>query len=158
MEHSERAGLMLHPLSAKAPMPSLDLPEDCKKDYLEARAIEAQSPRAAAALLRLVVQKLCKHFGESGKDINTDIMNLVKKGLSVQLQQALDTLRVIGNEAVHPGEIDLNDNQQITSSLFGLINLIVRKMITEPKEFLALYNDLPQQKLGAILQRDKPKQ
>jgi hypothetical protein len=47
------------------------------------------------------------HLGESGKNLNTDIGNLVKEGLSVDIQQALDSLRVIGNESVHPGELDL---------------------------------------------------
>ncbi|WP_424033423.1 DUF4145 domain-containing protein [Methylocella sp.] len=49
------------------------------------------------------MQKLCVELGEKGKNIDDDIANLVKKGLSPELQQALDILRVIGNEAVHHG-------------------------------------------------------
>lgn len=128
------------------------------QDYLEARAIEAQSPRAAAALLRLIIQKLCKHFGEPGKDINADIGRLVQKGLPKQLQEALDVVRVVGNEAVHPGEVDLEDNPEIVYTLFRLVNLIVEKMITEPKQYSDLYQSLPTKKLDGIAQRDKPKQ
>ncbi len=149
-------GILLHPPIATAPMPSPDLPEDCKADYMEARDLVSRSPRAAAALLRLLIQKLCKHFGEQGKNIDTDIGNLVKKGLPAQIQQALDTVRVIGNESVHPGELNLNDNPAVASTLFKLVNMIVTKMITDPREYNDLYQALPKGKLAGIAQRDKP--
>jgi hypothetical protein len=145
------------PSISTAPMPNPDLPENCRDDYMEARDIFARSPRAAAALLRLVVQKLCKHFGEPGRDINQDIGRLVDKGLPRTLQQALDTVRVIGNEAVHPGELDLNDSPEAVAALFKLVNLIVEKMITEPKQIAELYQTIPEKKLQGIEQRDKPK-
>ncbi|NLR73591.1 DUF4145 domain-containing protein [Leeia aquatica] len=148
-------GKMIYPLASNAPLPSSDLPEDCQQDYAEARAIAAQSPRAAAALLRLIIQKLCKHFGEPGKDINKDIGRLVEKGLPKILQEALDTVRVIGNAAVHPGEINFEDNPEIVTVLFRLINLIVEKMITEPKEMADLYQSLPTSKLEQIAKRDQ---
>lgn len=148
---------MIYPAVAMAAMPSEDLPENCYVDYMEARAIASESPRAAAALLRLTVQKLCKHFGEPGRDINADIGSLVQKGLPKQLQEALDVVRVIGNEAVHPGEIDFEDNPGVAYSLFQLINLIVEKMITEPRQIAEIYQTLPAKKLAGITQRDKPK-
>jgi hypothetical protein len=146
---------MLYPAESSAPLPSADLPDNCRSDFLEAREIAARSPRGAAALLRLVIQKLCLHFGEPGKDINQDIASLVRKGLPKRLQEAMDTVRVIGNEAVHPGELDVDDNPAVVMSLFKLVNLIVEKLITEPKEVEELYGLLPQKKLEGIQQRDK---
>ena len=84
-----------------------DLPETVLHDFEEARAILNFSPRGAAARLRLCLQKLCLFFGEKGQSIDDDIASLVAKGLSPLVQKALDVVRVIGNEAVHPGTIDL---------------------------------------------------
>lgn len=146
---------MVYPNSSIAPMPSPDLPDDCKTDYLEAREILSRSPRGAAALLRLVLQKLCKHLGGKGKKIDDDIGWLVReKNLSVKIQKALDIVRVIGNDAVHPGELDLNDAPETAIKLFKLINLIVDEMITQPKSIDALFEVLPENKRNAIEKRD----
>lgn len=85
---------MVFPNTSVAPYPNPDLPPEVKADYEEAREILAKSPRGAAALLRLAVQKFCKHLGERGENINQDIGELVKKGLPVGVQQALDAVRV----------------------------------------------------------------
>jgi hypothetical protein len=145
---------MIYPNKVIAPLPNIDLSDDIKKDFEEARQIANLSPKGAAALLRLVIQKLCVQLGEPGKDINKDIGSLVKKGLPSAVQKALDIVRVIGNESVHPGQIDLNDDPAITSKLFELVNLIAAKMITEPKEIDKLFEGLPQGKKEAIQKRD----
>ena len=103
---------MVYPIAATAPLPNPDLPADIKADYEEARGIASLSPRGAAALLRLAIQKLCKDLAESGENINADTKSLVNKGLSVQVQQALDVVRVTGSNAVHPGQIDLQDDPE----------------------------------------------
>lgn len=148
-------GLAVYPDSSLAPLPSPDLPEDIATDYLEARRIINASPRGAAALLRLCVQKLCRHLGEPGKDINKDIASLVKKGLNPNIQKSLDIVRLIGNGAVHPGEIDLRDKPETAVSLCQLINIIVDVMITQPKMIENLYSALPPAKLDAITKRDE---
>ncbi|PZO45010.1 MAG: hypothetical protein DCF19_00505 [Pseudanabaena frigida] len=146
--------LIIFPLNLTAESPSDDLPEEIKKDYEEARLIFNFSPRGSAALLRLSIQKLCIHLGQSGKNISEDIKALVKQGLPPKVQEALDIVRVIGNEAVHPGVMDLNDDRNTASQLFKLVNFITYKMITEPAEIDEIYNQLPQEKLEAIKRRD----
>ncbi len=137
------------------PLPSPDLPEDIAKDFNEARAVLAASPRASAALLRLAVQNLCKHLGQPGKNPNDDIGALVKVGLPLRIQQALDVVRIVGNNAVHPGKINLNDKPETALALFKLVNLIVDAMITQPEEVQALFDELPEGAKQQIDKRDK---
>jgi hypothetical protein len=94
-------------------------------------------------------------LGEKGENPNTDIGNLVRKGLPVQIQQALDIVRVIGNNAVHPGQIDLKDDQRTAFILFQLINRIADDRLTQPKLTQALYDSLPQTARDAIEKRDQ---
>ena len=131
-----------------------DLPESCETEYEEARSVFGRSPRAAAALLRLAVQKLMAELGQSGKNINDDIKNLVSNGLPIQVQKALDYCRVVGNNAVHPGEINLNDTPEIAQNLFNMINFIVEDRITRPKEIDDLYAQLPEGAIEAVKKRD----
>lgn len=148
-------GKMVVPDESPIEQPHSDLPEDCLIEYKEARSVFSRSPRAAAALLRLSIQKLMPHLGEKGANINDDIKSLVAKGLPPLIQKALDYCRVIGNNAVHPGEIILNDTPDIAQNLFKMINIIVEDRITRPKEIEELYNQLPQSSLDAIEKRDK---
>ena len=146
---------MIYPEFSDIEPPNQDLNADIQRDYLEAVSIVQKSPRGAAALLRLAIQKLMIQLGEKGKDLNTDIGNLVEKGLPIKVQQSLDALRVIGNEAVHPGELDLRDDEATAEQLFKLINFIGEKMITEPKEIETIYAKIPESKKQQINERDK---
>jgi len=145
---------MIFPVTTGIQSANPDLEQDIIDDYMEATTIVNKSPRGAVALLRLAIQKLCKQLGEDGKNINSNIASLVQKGLPITIQKALDIVRVIGNDAVHPGQIDLKDNQEIANKLFELINIIAHVMITQPKEITALYETLPENKRDAITTRD----
>jgi hypothetical protein len=147
-------GRMVVPCEAPVPPAHIDMPQQCREDYDEARTIVVASPRAAAALLRLAVQKLMPVLGEKGRNINDDIGALVAKGLPVQVQQALDVCRVIGNNAVHPGEIDINDTPEIAHSLFEMLNFIVEDRISRPKHIQLLYDKLPEAARKQIVERD----
>ena len=152
---SEHDYKMIYPEDSGVQPANLDLEDDIKEDYKEAASIVNKSPRGAVALLRLCIQKLCKQLGESGEHINKDIANLVKQGLPTKIQKSLDIVRVIGNCAVHPGEVDVKDDRDLAMALFGLINLIAEEMITQPKKVDGLYGSLPQPARDAIQSRDK---
>ncbi len=130
------------------------MPKEIITEYNEARSIFGRSPRASSALLRLAVQKLVAVLGEKGDNINQDIKSLVAKGLPIQVQQALDYCRVVGNNAVHPGEINLNDSPEIAQNLFNMINFIVEDRITRPKQVQGLYDLLPEGAKKAVEKRD----
>lgn len=138
-------GEMLFPDNGVAALPAEDMPADVKADYEEAARTFSRSPRGAAALLRLGLQKLCKHLGETGENINNDIRNLAANNVLPPLVvNVADTVRITGNNAVHPGEMSDEDVDHVASKMFDLLNFIVKKAITEPKELEALYKKTPE--------------
>lgn len=135
--------------------PNGDMPESVLQLYNEAGLIYNKSPRAACALLRLAIDRLCNELGETDRDINKNIGALVKKGLPQSVQQALDVVRVVGNKAVHPGMISFDlDDKNIALTLMRLLNIITERLITEPKEISSLYENLPESIKESVERRD----
>jgi len=146
---------MVFPDSGSSPLPEPDMPSDVLADYMEASQVFARSPRAAAALLRLALQKLCVHLGQEGKNINTDIRSLAESNvLPPAVIKVSDTVRLTGNNAVHPGEMSPEDIDHIASKMFGLLNFVVRKGISEPAEIEALYKMTPEGPRNAAESKD----
>lgn len=136
-------------------LPEADMPDHIKLDFEEAKSVYYQSPKSAAALLRLALQKLCKHLGEPGENINTDLKSLVTKGtIASNITKAADTVRIVGNNAVHPGVMNDEDIDFIAGKMFNLINFIVKKTITEPRELEDLYEMTPESARAAVQRRD----
>jgi hypothetical protein len=94
------------------------------------------------------------NLGGAGKNINEDIAKLVQDGLPTKIQQALDVVRVIGNNAVHPGLITIDDNPEVVLALFKLVNLIVEDMITQPAQVRTMFDALPNTIKEQIEKRD----
>lgn len=145
---------MVWPQALLPPGSVEDCPADVKLDYEEARNIFSGSPRASAALLRLAIQRLCIHLGQKGENLNEDIGKLVKAGLAPKVQQALDIVRVTGNNAVHPGEIKIEDDPEIALNLFFLVNVIIENMITQPRQIAEKFGTLPDSAREQIERRD----
>ncbi|MBA0182696.1 DUF4145 domain-containing protein [Pectobacterium versatile] len=149
------SGIMIEPDTGSSPLPDPAMPENVKKDYIEAAQIFQKSPRGSAALLRLALQKLCKHLGEKGKNIDEDIRELAKKHtIPPLIVKVADTVRITGNNAVHPGEMSDEDVDYVASKMFELINIIVRKGISEPQEIKALYEITPEAPRKAAEKKD----
>lgn len=151
-----KSGEVVWPRVSLAPEAHSDFPESLRPDYEEARQIYNDSPRASAALLRLCLQKLCAHLGAPGDNINSDIQYLYDEyGLGRRVRDSMDILRVVGNNAVHPGEIDLQDNREISLGLFRIINFVVDKAISEPAHVDSIFAQLPEGAREAIERRDQ---
>ncbi|CDO06403.1 DUF4145 domain-containing protein [Mycolicibacterium cosmeticum] len=132
------------------------MPDDVLELYREASSVADVSPRSAAALLRTALEVLTRnHLGQSGVSLNDAIGNLVKdRQLSVKLQQAMDVLRITGNDYVHPREVQLDDSAKEASAMFDLLNIIVDRLIVEPQRIAQLYADLPESKRQQVERRD----
>lgn len=145
---------MIYPMSGDIPAHD-DLPENVKRTFAEASRISAISPRASAALSRLALQELCIHLKCKAENLNEQIAELVGRGLNPDIQQMLDAVRVIGNNAVHPGEIDLKDDEETARFLLNCINRICQRMITERLEAQKLFDQLPPGARSAIERRNE---
>lgn len=148
---------MIFPSASNIPMSHTDMPESVKEIYNEAKEIAWQSPRAAAALLRLALEKLTEELWETEWKLNTRIGNLKKKWLPERAIQALDIVRITANEwGSHLGQIDLTgrDNTELVNQLFFLLNFIVEHVISVNNQLDAMYAALPEDKKKGIENRD----
>lgn len=145
---------IIFPRSTSVEVPNEDLTEEIKVLYNEAATILNDSPRAAAALLRLSLQLLLKEVGGKGRNIDVDIKVIVANGIDPQIQKAMDIVRIFGNNGAHPGEIQLKEDPTLVKKMFELINFIATKMITSKREIDDLFESLPEGAKVAINRRD----
>jgi hypothetical protein len=67
-------------------------------------------------------------------------------------------VRVTGNHAVHPGQIDVDDpgdDPGVVGRLFDLINVIAEYTISMPARIGSIYGELPESAHEQIQKRDK---
>lgn len=139
------------------PAPAEDFPAAVREIYEEARDVAPISRRSAVGLLRLALQLLVDDLEPGKGSIDQKIGRLVTKGLAPQVRQAMDVLRVTGNQGVHSvaaGQIENKTDEDFSTPLFKLIHLIVEQMITRPRELTEMEEVLPQGALDAIARRD----
>ena len=125
-----------------SPEPKIDAVPNERREHEEASQVLEASPRGAAALLRLTIEKLCKELGVSGESLKDDIPIFVRQHVDARVQKALDAARMIESNAMHPGQIGLEYDRATAESLSGLVNLICEKMIMEPTHLQAVYTRL----------------
>lgn len=149
-----RQAQLIFPQSMVGPLPHADMPTAVHELYEEARTVSSLSRKSAAALLRLALQVLVDDLEPGKGDINSKIGALVKRGLDPQVQQAMDVLRVVGNNAVHPGQIDLDADDELLPALFAMLNLVVEQVVARPKHVAGLFASLPATAQAAVAKRD----
>lgn len=150
----EAAYQLIYPTIRTGPPPTPDMPKTVTALYEEARAVAQVSKKSAAGLLRLALQHLVDDLEPGPGDINLKIGSLVQAGLRPDVQRAMDVLRVVGNNAVHPGQINVDDDPDLVPSLFSLIQIIVEEMITRKHMIDELYGALPEGALDRIESRN----
>lgn len=143
--NSEKESLLFPDVPAFTPEPNPDMPENIKQIYTEACNVLKYSPRASAALSRLAIDTLTKSFSNK-KTLNDRIKDMASTDLPEKIIKSLNIVRVVGNNAVHLGKIDLTDNTDLALSLLELLNIIVEKFISEPKKINDIFNKLSPKK------------
>lgn len=83
-----------------------EVPEEYKKDFLEAAAIVNLSPKASAAVSRRLLQHILREiFKLKQKSLAQEIDSFLKlKNIPSYLGEAVDAVRNIGNFAAHPSK------------------------------------------------------
>ncbi len=80
-------------------MPHPTMPKEFDADFVETRTISDLSPRGAAALLRVVTDRVLLQLLPEEPDLINRIDALVKRGMVRRLQEALDPVRLIENDS-----------------------------------------------------------
>jgi hypothetical protein len=149
---------IVYPAVRIAVPPHPEMPTAPLELYQEAQDVATRSPRAAAALLRVAVDVLLREVvpGAGRKSLNDVIGMAVANGLTPAVQQALDVLRVVGNDAVHPESIvlDEQDPEAKVVSLSKLMNLVVEQLVATPRLAGEMLETLPETAREAIARRD----
>lgn len=131
---------MVWPVPRAAVEPNPELPDDLAVIFDEARVVMPHSPRAAAGLLRLLIDLLTKQLSEDtggpGKAKLYDRIDVLRDGghITEPTKQALHALRLGGNNAVHEGVILLEgDDRDTVLDMFRLVNAVVAQALEEPQ-------------------------
>ena len=148
---------MIFPRGRTGVIPLEGMPASVLDLFEEARAVGMISPRSAAALLRLALQTLIDELEPGNKNLNEKIGALKARGLADDVVKAMDVVRVVGNNGVHPGDIDVNEDSAILPALFALVNVIVEQVVVRRSTVDALFAKLPPGALEAIARRDAPR-
>jgi Domain of unknown function (DUF4145) len=131
-----------HPTVGVAPPP--DLAADLVDLYDEARSVAPISPRAATALLRLLVDRLVASLGAADGTLEDRIASLAAEGhLPAQVTEGLAAVRVQGSDGLRPGQIDADeeDDAAVVELLCLLVKAIVETTITLRRRRAELVGD-----------------
>lgn len=135
--------------------PHPEMPSAVRELYTEAVAVLPHSRRAAAALSRAALEKLCKSLtADLSPSVNLNgRLNALSSHVAESTAMALHAIRHVGNKALHGANdedgavsIYLSDaDQNETAELFFLaINELVDQRISRPRKFAEVYSRLPE--------------
>lgn len=124
------------PVPRAAIAPVEGMPSHLEELYDEARSVFPHSPRAAAGLLRLLIEQHVKQLtptASSGAKLAERIQSLQADGMiTVPTFHMLDAVRVAGNEAVHDGVIRAEgDDAATVMDLFRLVNRLTAEAVED---------------------------
>ena len=130
---------MIYPQVGEAPPPHEEMPPRIRELYEEARGVLPASPRASAALLRVVLEGLLEEAGYKQGRLADRLQKAYEDGkLSASTYKVAETLRYAGNAAVHYEPWKINPSQgeedrKMVYHLFVFINDITEELIAKPR-------------------------
>ena len=109
------------------PRQTRKMPELAEQDLDEAATVLKKSPVGSAALMRLCIQKLVPLLSQNGKGLDEHISSLVRKGLEVEIQQAMGVLEVIRNDPVRLTKFESEEEQEMALKFFESLKAILER-------------------------------
>ena len=107
-------------------------PALAEEDFEEAAAILTKSPRGATALMRVCIQKLMPLLKQDGKNLDDWMSSLVRKGLEVDIQQAMEVLQILKNDLVQPTSLDTQEDKEMALRFVDSLKAILeRRMLNK---------------------------
>ncbi len=99
--------MSVHPRSSRREPLGAGVPTEFQSDYQEACDVLSISAKASAALSRRVLQSILNQQGYAGRDLATQIDNLLNetdsnKALPASVKRTVDAIRNFGNFSAHP--------------------------------------------------------
>lgn len=119
---------MVYPNKSFAPEPHELMPEDIIQFYKKASLILHLAPEASCTYLRICLEKLCHKLKEfKGKPKLHKMISTLKDEhiITQNMETAMNSVRLFGNEASHPDQIMIEDNIDLATKLFMILNMIV---------------------------------
>ena len=118
------------------------MPQNIKDLYIEASSVFELSPRSSLAIIRLALDLLCIELGADNKD---SLYNKVEwlyneNVINSEIKELAHGVRGLGNDAVHPRNIDDQIDKNDAELVFELLNIIVEEKITKANRKNELVN------------------
>ena len=129
--------VMLYPEAGNRPPPADGLDQRELDLYKEAAKIATISPRAAAALLRVLLEAFLKRqYGSNDRLINLIEKSEQDDNLPTSIKTGLEAIRIRGNATVHdPYGITSEEQENDLPMLFQAIDDLVDELHAKPKRW-----------------------
>ena len=105
-----------------------------EEDLEEAAAILNKFPRGAAALMRVCIQKLVPLLEDNGKELNQRVSSLVRKGLEMEIQQAMDVLQVLRSDPVQLSQLELQADRETALRFLDSSKAVLERRMSQNRD------------------------
>ena len=115
------SGRLLFPINVEK------TPQLTQEDFEQAATIFNDSRPGATALMRVCIQKLVPLLRRDGEELNDYVSSLVRKGLEVEIKQALEVLQVLRNDPGQPTSLDTPEDKEMALRFFDSLQAILER-------------------------------
>ena len=105
-----------------------------EEDFEEAAAILNKSPRGAAALMRICIQKLLPLLKDNGTDRSHYDSALMRKGLEVEIQQAMEVLQVLQSDSAQLTTFESQEDKEMAFRIIDSLTAILERRTLQNRD------------------------